>query len=542
MEKQEIARISGDEFFLSTDLAPEAFAKTNFSEFLNEENLLVSYEKGKIKANKYKFSGTKADENGLTIFLGSSKKFPKGKLISQCGENDNFAFYAYSKAVDFISQSKGFEEFCKAGGGAFIDADEKNETAQILFINPALFESCARNHKEKYAELQGKLIYKGLEPLSSLYFTRAVLSYKALTGRLPFNESDTTKRQEDYFDRNFIPIELYCENIKKELAQSINSALSLSVKTQITAGMRNLSDKKAEYRQKMLLESAEKFDSELFKEELYKTNANKTEENKNLAERREKYSKKLKRHISAKRFLRRNKNRILTAFAALIVAGWFVNGYIKQNEKLITTKGLTSTQATAALYAMMNQSDVPNLQEIVSGKETKGLLIKISGLYVSSKQRLEASPMNGTVTPEEWFYEPKNKKVWMLGLTNLKIDGIKTELKSNYKTKKDKPKQIALENGKILTKGDEVTHTAEYNYIRQAEAKIFIDRMTDTVTLRWDGKQWKVVKVDGKLKADSVSSKDFTNEYYGLLETENNDGAKVTERLREKYDWLPTKN
>ena len=171
--------------------------------------------------------------------------------------------------------------------------------------------------------------------------------------------------------------------------------------------------------------------------------------------------------LSAKRFLRRNKNRIFAGIAVIFVLIWFVSGYVEQNSKLVTTKGLTSTQTTAVLYTMMHRADVPNLQEVVTGKETKDLLIKISTMYVGTKQRLETSPDNGTLPPSQWFFYKKEQKNWMFGITNLRIDGVSFAIENHYAIKKDKPAQVHEENGKILKKGDESTHTSEYYFVRQ---------------------------------------------------------------------------
>ena len=559
----DLIKITDNKLLLSSGLKQDSFAKTNYSELLREKNLLVTFNDGKISTEEYKFTGTRTCENDITDFEGSSENFSNGKLISeildnlpenrtQFSENDRFSIYAYSKAAGFIANNELCNDFGKHGGGVIIDSDFKTKTARILFINPNLFEICAQNQRKNYAGVQGKFIYKGLNPLSSLCFTRAVIAYKALTGKYPFEESDTTKRQEDIFDHNFTPVDFYSESIDKKLSDSINSSLSLNVSENITAGKKNLTDSKKEKKEKKLIERAELFDSEILNSEMHKEKA----ESPALLEKKLKYEKNLRKFISAKRFLRRNRNRILASIAAVIVVGWFINGYLEQNGKLVTTKGLTSKETSALLYSMIHKADVPNVQEIVKGKHTKDLLVKLSGYYVSSKQRLETSPQNGTVTPEKWFCYQKDTKNWMFGLSNLFIDGEKTSLYPEYSVKKDKPAPIQNENGKNLNKGDIITHNAEYYFIRQAEAKIFIDKMTDEITLQWNGKQWNVIKISGKAKTESVNAKDFKNEYHTIIDNLKNEDADTPENddspyinkekvlkalgiLRKKYEWLP---
>ena len=539
-----IVKITADSLTLSSGLSQDSFAKTHLIDLLAKKSRLVHIENKSITDEDYVFSGTKAGQDGITLFEGPALQ---GKILSDIlslpqnerTEEDLFALSVFSQATDYLFRQE--EELEAVGaGGIVIKAEEKASSADILFINPELFEICAQNHKESYGQLQGKYLYKGLDAPSSLLFTRAVAAYRAITGHFPFENEDTTKRQEDIFDGNFIPLSLWKDSIEENLAESIHSALSLKVKNEVLAGKRSLTDAGAEQKREKTLKKAQNFNSEDFFKEITKfTESEKQkseEENKTLAEKRAAFLSKTKKKLAVKRFLRRNKNRIFASLAAIFVISWFVSGILRENAKLITTKGLTSRETTHALYTMIHRTDVPNLQEIVKGKETKDIIVKVSGYFVSAKQRLEVSPDNGILSPAKWFFYKKESKSWMFGITNLKIDGQDFNIESSYPARKEKPLPLQEENGKNLIKGEEVSHEVSYNLVHQAEAKFYVERMTDKVTLRWTGKQWRVIKIDGKSKIDTVKAKDFIEEYYSLAE---NGVREATDTLREKYDWLP---
>lgn len=544
---------------LSSGLSQDSFAKTNTASLLSEKCMIVHINGKDFSYEPYFFDSTEADKNKIVFFKG---KPVSGTLLSeilvkshfQYSENDIFSLVSFFKAIDFISNGDFFTGTTGAGG-IIIDADCSKNTATILFIASTLFEECARQHKERYPDLQGKFIYKGLDFPSSLYFLRSVVAYKVLTSHFPFESADTTKRQEDIFDENFIPLTLWNPQISNGLAQSIESAFKLKLNQKLTAGKRAITDSRTERKKQEILKKLHDFDSDCIKTELEhicktaQNNDQQSETEKRLETARNSFIKKQTVILGTKRFLRRNKNRILASAAALLVLSWFASGIIRQNANLVTTRGLDSTQTTAVMYTMIHQADIPNLQEILKGKETKDLLVKMSGLYVSARQRLETSPDNGTLSPEKWFFYKKESKSWMFGITQLLIDGKPFQTENTYALKKEKPAALLQENEKTLKKGDEVTHSAQYYFVRQQESVFIIEKMRDTVTLRWNGKEWHVVKVEGSAKTERIKAKDFIDEYYTLIEEEKESESQeksqssvrnAIKKLSSKYSWLPT--
>ena len=305
------------------------------------------------------------------------------------------------------------------------------------------------------------------------------------------------------------------------------------------AGKKNITDVKAENKKQSLLKEAKNFAPAVFKAELEK----KSEDNALLAQKRQDFTAKMQKYLKVKRFLRRNKSRILVAMAVILFASWGADSMIKQSGKLLTTKGMTSVEATQAYYSMIHRMDVPGLQEVIKGRKTKDLFAKISAYYVASKQRLQVHPDNGTVTPAKWFFYKKASKNWMFGITKLKIDGKDYAVDKKYPIRSEKPLPLTEENGKVLTEGDEVSHTAEYYLVEQAEKKIYVQKITDVVTLRYTGKRWRVVGADGKANVSDVTQEDMlqpkVEPEQDLREQSASKIREAIEILRQKYDWIP---
>ena len=556
-----IVKITENSLFLSSGLPQNSFAKTDMEKLLNERSIILHITKDTIISEFYTFDGTRVGENDITLFEG--KAF-SGEFLSEILEKKDFdaidllSLANFGRGVDYILQNQALFEgadFAVGGNGIIINSD--SDSSHILFLSARLFDACAQNHRADYSEIQGKYLYKGLDYDQQLCFLRGTVAYKALTGHYPFENTNTSARQEDIFDGNFIPLTLWKPEIEKNLAQAIESSLKAKITQTVMAGKKNITDVKAENKKQSLLKEAKNFAPAVFKAELEK----KSEDNALLAQKRQDFTAKMQKYLKVKRFLRRNKSRILVAMAVILFASWGADSMIKQSGKLLTTKGMTSVEATQAYYSMIHRMDVPGLQEVIKGRKTKDLFAKISAYYVASKQRLQVHPDNGTVTPAKWFFYKKASKNWMFGITKLKIDGKDYAADKKYPIRSDKPLPLTEENGKVLTEGDEVSHTAEYYLVEQTEKKIYIQKITDVVTLRYTGKRWRVVGADGKANVSDVKATDFAKEFYELtgkdIETQEDmlqpkvepeqdlrkqSASKIREAieiLRQKYDWIP---
>ncbi len=555
----QIIEIKDGKIWLNSGLNQDFFGRTKLSLLIEEKGKTAEFSGKKVHFSDFEFAGIE-NKNGYVFFTAElsrgktfleilSEKNTKSAESSDDAENTGKNFEYKKIAVEklILALTKAYEqnENLNVCGGAegIIFSDEK-----IIFLPPELFEQCAQNSGKNSGNF--KFIYKGLSPKEQILFLRSVAAYKSLTKNFPFDENDLTKRQVDIGDEKFIPINLYLPKTDKKLAAAIDAGLKIKPDRNENDGRRETKTSRGEKKNLANLVLAQNFDFESFCHELEK-NQNENEEKsgaddfsaeeKALEKKRGAFMKKLSAKISLKRFFRRNKTAILLAAAFLLFATWMANGFVKENRQLATSKGLDSIQTTAAMYTFIHKADVPNLQEIVKGKETKDLIFKVAGFYVSSKQREEQNAEDQSVSPGKWLFYKQNSSKWMYGITNLKIDGENFTAESKYPRRMEKTESTRKENGKILKRGDKTAHTAEYYLVHQDSNKIYAEKITEQVELEWNGKRWIVKGGKGKSSPLSVKTKNFSDEYYGLLKNGSSikDAAK---KLKTQYEWLPDEN
>lgn len=587
-----IIEINGGKIWLNSGLNQESFGRTKLSLSIEEKGKIAEFDGNEIRFSDFEFADIE-NKNGSVFFtaeLSEGKSFleilcenneenceiPKDAEISKNdeikkidksreknAENNNICEKnAVEKLILALTKAYEKNENLSVSGGAegIIFANGK-----IIFLPPELFEQCAQNCEENSQKNNGnfKFVYKGLPPKEQILFFRSVAAYKSLTKRFPFDENDLTKRQVDIGDEKFIPINFYLPKISEKLASSIDAGLKIKPEEFEKAGKRELKISKDEKKNQKNLNLAENFDIETFNRELENLQKNhKDEENsakneadkissenfseisdeeKNLEKKRNAFVRKMSAKIAAKRFFRRNKTALLALAAFLAFAAWMANGFVKENRQLATSKGLDSMQTAAAMYTFIHKADVPNLQEIAKGKQTKDLIFKVAGFYVTSKQREEQNAADKSVTPGQWLFYNKNSSNWMYGITNLKIDGKSFPAENKFPKRMEKPESLKEENGKILKRGDKTVHTAEYYLVHQDANRIYAEKTTEEVELEWNGSRWIAKGGKGKSLPLSVKSKTFSDEYYGLLENGSSIKDAVS-NLKTKYEWLPDEN
>lgn len=584
-----IIEIKDGKIWLNSGLNQESFGRTKLSLSIEEKGKIAEFDENEIRFSDFEFADIE-NKNGSVFFTAELSEGKSFLEIFSENKEENQNYEISENAEINQNETKKIDEICKKNPEfqknaveklilALTKAYEKNENLnvsggaegiifsneKIIFLPPELFEQCAQNCTEKSEKNSGnfKFVYKGLSPKEQILFFRSVAAYKSLTKKFPFDENDLTKRQVDIGDEKFIPIKLYLPKISEKLASSIDAGLKIKPEEFEKAGKRELKISKDAKKNQKNLNLAENFDIEEFKCELEISQKNqKNEENsekngnaeisseklsetsieeKNLEKKRSAFAKKMSAKIAVKRFFRRNKTAILAIAAFLAFAAWMANGFVKENRQLATSKGLDSTQTAAAMYTFIHKADVPNLQEIAKGKQTKDLIFKVAGFYVTSKQREEQNAADKSVTPGQWLFYNKNSSNWMYGITNLKIDGKNFPAENKFPKRMEKPEPLKEENGKILKRGDKAVHTAEYYLVHQDANRIYAEKTTEEVELEWNGNRWIVKGGKGKSSPLSVKSKTFSDEYYGLLESGNSVKDAVS-NLKAKYEWLPDEN
>lgn len=536
MENNQIVSFRDNSIYLNSGLSLESFGKTNMSAYLDEKGTRAIFSDELITFRDFKFSDT-ASENDSAVFFSASQE-PSSDIfqgtLSQilCEENSPERTEKIIMVLKAIDEALRTDFPLKASGGGGILVFRNS----VIFLPQELFERSEFYNSQ--TDLNGKYIYKGLSETDSLIFLKSVIIYKALTGLFPYNESDLTLRQNDISDERFIPVEFQLKNISKKISSQINAGLSLKYESKNSSGRKDFStsgsrSKNAENRKIALSMNLQEIAALL--------NSDEPQEDSELTSLRNEYKTKMERRISVKRFLRRNKNRILAGLAVIFGLWWMSSGFIKENKKLATTQGLSSKETTAVFYTMIHTADVPNLQEIIKGKETKDILFKIAGFYVTSKQREEQNVKDKSIPPEQWLFYKKTSTCWMYGITNLQIDDVSYPAKTEFPRRGNMKRPLSEENGRILHKGDEAVHHAQYYLIHQDPNRINVEQISEDVKLKWTGKRWRVISVEGKVKQLPVKTKTFAEDYFSLLEKNNSIKTSVQE-LKEKYPWLPADN
>lgn len=531
-----IVEIKDGKIWLDSSLKQNAFGRTNLALSIEEKGKTAEFDDGNVNFSDFNFTAAKENENGSVCFTAALKNAGTFLDILNSKKFDEKEKSAAKKLI--LALTKAYEEkngLKISGAEGILWADGK-----IIFLPAELFAQCVSNSRDGG---NFKYIYKGLDDSRQILFFRSVAAYKILTGKLPFDEDDLTKRQTDIADEKFVPAELYLPNLDKKLAAAIDAGLKIKPERKQSSGRREFSDTKEEKKRREILKSALEFSAEKFDEEIEKlgepqeeiTNG---ENGARLDAKRSSFLKKQKAKVAVKRFLRRNRNAILAALAAAAFIIWMASGFVRENRLLATTKGLDSTGAAALMYTFIHKADVPNLQEVAKGKETKDLIFKVAGFYVTAKQREEQNAGDKSVTPGERLFYKQNSSNWMFGITNLKIDGKPFPAESGYPKRKDKPSPIKEENGKILKRGDKTAHSAEYYLVHQDSNRIYAEKISETVTLSWKGKRWVATSIEGKSEPISVSAKTFSDEYYALLAS-GKSIKQAAAQMRGKYGWLP---
>ncbi len=542
---------------LRSFLEEQTFARTDLSKIMNENGTLACVKSsGVVEFSPWQFNVTKVLDDKTVAFEGSCFA---GKTLSQTFFELNQTDSAFAKekivcifkVLDKIieeteksQQGEGSSFILPGPEGIIISDKNDDESFKVLLLPGNLFERCAQNSTQ-YAEFQGPFIHRGLEGLESLIFTRASFAYTAVTKTKAFSKKKLEERQADITDSNFIPVEYSVNGIDPDLAQAINSGLCVKNKKRIIPGERRFINEKEENNRKQTLNSALKLNSTLI-EKFFNSpvEANKNSKPDEVFEsEKTAFLKKQARQIKIKRFYARNSKRIWGTAIAVVLAVSVALNFNRENKKLATSLGLTSTQTVQTLFNGIHTADVTVIQEIAKGKDSKNLIQTVSGFFVTNKQRLAMDERDGTLSPAQWLFFKGQTDFWQYGITDFKIDGQESVTTFNYPRRQDKPVPLTEQNGKLLKKGDEVKHAVSYNLVyNEGESVITVYKTTEEVTLRWNGKRWIVRSIKGTRKTSSngYSVKKYKADYIEALETCSGDVKKAAEILRQKYSFVPT--
>lgn len=521
------------EIFLSSGLSQEAFGKTNLGSLINEKGLLVAFG-ASVEVTSWTFEKTFLGDDGIVYFSGAIEDSGDFELFSLSDildfgdekiELKRLAVFALSKFLTGCILEERKIPVIGFGGVYFVVSESASnvpEIKKIIFLPEEIFARCAACQDEKtMARLIGKSAKKGLEGEGATAFLRAASIYKLFSKEDAYNNEKQNERNIDMLDGKFLPLSLANPNVPKTISDAVDSGLK------INAGFvtKSKSTKKRE------TDAIKKFPVE----ELLKLKTEDFSKNENFNfEVAKKFLKKQNATIGLKRFVRRNKNRILVALAAVVVALYVFNSFYKTNLELATSIGSTPEETAKILYQGINTADVTIVQEVAKGRKIKDLETMIVGIRVNQKSRQAMEEFGGNCTTEEWLLKKGKSKFWLYGITNLEINGEKTVLPDDYPRRKDKREPLAT------PELDETSINSKYFIVNsESDYRINVIENNETLTLKWKKNRWIITEIESKATQKMYETKKLKEDYIKALEENGDDVKKATAAISEKYNWLP---
>lgn len=540
-----------------TSLSANQFAKTNIAFLIKSEGVCVNIsnlKNGNLKRedfSSWSFEGT-SEEDGKVFF--------KGNIDSSSGDSlkslaDSFEKKPAVNLVKVISFAVENDIFLPAVGFGGIYCSEN----VLVFIPSDIFLSCTATGSEcQYKISRGTSYLNGIElEISSktdtaeklfsqkkaLAFLRSACVYKLLCSDDAFSAETKTERNLDMIYEKFLPLEKAVENIPEKLADSVNAGLRLHpdyrLKSQIRREKKTAASKKA---LKLISEAINNFPLSEFLSVVENSDFGKKSENPLFLEKQKKFLARQKKIVSVSRFLNRNKNYILTAAAAVLIAVYIAHGFYKTNQKLYTSLGCTPVETAGILYKGISDSDVTIIQEVAKGKQMRDLETMVAGFHVKYKNHEAVTERGGRCTPEKWISMEGKTDFWMFGITNLLLNDNPFDLSQEFPRRKDHKTPLTSENGGG-EKGEKRTVRAKYYLLHQdGDYRINIIENEENCTMSWNGKRWIINSIfaePGKTQTKSVEIKKIRADLAELLEKNNGDLKQAAAELKIKYEWLP---
>ena len=374
-------------------------------------------------------------------------------------------------------------------------------------------ERCLSKEEESsYSTLYGCWINNTLSEKEGYFFTTAVYAYFVLCGKMPFPQENTAKRQEDYYDGNFIPLEYVLENCNTLEVQKISNNLRLQ----------RIKNKKSS--QPISLPSFEQL-------QLNTGDTTKNDTSKKL----QKYSSTVKRN----RFVRKYGFSAVASLVACLVILYIATSTYKTEMNKPTTKGLSAFDVVNTFYTAYNEQNVPLADATIKGKKLQDFITILSGYFINSQMRSSYEADAGSLPINQWFYVKDTTNYWPFGITHLILSNDSQEIMGNvsfdYPVKKDA--KIALNEKKGTTK----TIFAEYYLIKsEGSRRLIVQKMNDEIELLFTNKKWNIVNYTSRVERIPLSNKNFFTDYDALA-TEGKTIPEIIEVLQKTYEWLPTK-
>lgn len=515
---------------LKTSLDEEMFAKTKFSNLLEETGtLVVKVGENEFDFSPWKFSGTKSDESDVYFegdrFEGATISSLLMKANDGSNEDGETARKALSLLVEvytYALEAKpdfSFELPCSGVYGILYGSSDGKES--LVFVPEKTFDKCAANlGKESYSIMQEPWRDSALKGKEALTFSRAVACYFALTKKLPYPPKSTDKSV-DISYKNFVPLEYALNGVDENLAAIVNENLSGKI-------------------------GKATFPLSKFKEELFSPEKRVPQKSAEEFERaRNEFMAKKEKSISARKKFNRTKGTILASFvAAIFIAVFMLNAFL-ENSKKPTTIGLSSSETAAVFYQGIHHMDTDLM--LASAKdcpEAQGYISRIPQIYVVANMKSAFNFESGISTPENWlFFEPGSSRAYshfVYGVTNFTIDGKSDTLNNPIPQIRNHKPRLKKEDGLRLDDYSRKAHSVHYWLVHTVDDELKIEEFTTKVNLKWVKNKWQISFLDEVSSSQMISPALFAADYKEALENFEQDQISASNAIRQKYPWIPS--
>lgn len=554
-----IIKIESGEIRLSSNLDEYSFGKTNYESIITQEGAFFDGN----DFSPWSFSGVKSynvkeKSQRIVFYCGKNPFSDNAKTLLELfekAENDNSkenasnlfcAVKAVCNALTFAARLNKKIPLIGAGG---IIIEEKNSSdisdnnLKVLFLPQELFVISANGFSQKeFHKLHLGWVNQTVYDLPAICFERAVIIYRLLCQKFPYDCIEQVERNADILDCKFLPIQFCIKNINKELAAAINKALKLNSNSVNIPGKRQKGKKSED------LTPVADFPLNLL-QEAFELSQNQKENppEKEFFEKAENYERNQNTKIKTKRNIRRNSAVISVVLVISVILFFLVMNSVQTSRNSETSIGLTSEQTVLGYFYGVNTKDTVLLTNLVKGRKAQKYVDTVSQIYVLDKQRHVYEKDNGFAVPENWLLFSTDLEKYsnsgIFGITNLKIDDKPFEIQISLPKKKSNPVPIKTENGEIVENKMQTVHRAEYFHIHsEGENNQFIvEKVFEDFTLTFEKNRWVITNISTESMPVPVSSVGFKNDYFNQLAINNGDVIVAVENLREKYPWLPTK-
>ena len=530
-DSEKLVQLKDKKIILNMGMDSRAFAKSKLISYKGEKGWIYNPDSDSI------FSPWEFED-----IIDSSLEDSESTGIQIIGRGDyNYTFLDYINDEDISTQNKisvfknvitGIEQAISQE----INIDQTgpegiliSELGNILFLPPTLFlRGAETRNPEEFSKIYGMWVNTGLKIQDGLRFTESIYVYRLLVGKMPYPNTDMEQRHADYYDTNFLPIDLAVPGVNSILAEAVNGNLGI---------MGELYSSKKTKTHKTNLAECIPIPVELI------SIPNPTEEEITVAkEKKLDFEKKQDKRVTKARFLRKKDTSlkiVLISIIAIIVAAFI---FYTDSLSKHTAQGLNSVEMVQAMYTGINELNVPLLQSLCKGSETSWLIDTISSHYVTISIREAVDYSGRTLPPTQWLYA-NNPRNGIFGITNLTLEENSSLLVPNLypPQKKQKPKPITSENGKELSAGDTLTYNVKYYFLRNSAPQILaVSKRNDVITLEYSKNSWYIVDVDIKEDYSQVDLSVFLKDYNEAISLAQGDKIKAINSLKEKYVWLPS--